>query len=83
MEQQYSDGIITIYVDGNKLQQMDGLDLAVCHTPGSSQLYIANGPNFQDDRCVATVQDFLNELGYDAVDGLDASDIAELTINIA
>ena len=80
MEQNYSYGSITIYVDGNKLQQMDGLDLAVYHTPGSSQVYIANGPQFQDDRCVATVHDLQETLGYDSSDGLDSSDIAELTI---
>jgi hypothetical protein len=80
MEQNYSDGSITIQIDGDKLQQMDGLDLAVYHTPGSSRVYIANGPQFQNDRCVATVQQLLDTLGYDGVDGLDASDIAELTI---
>jgi len=82
MEQQYSNGSITIYVDGDKLQQMDGFDLAVYHTPGAAQVYIANGPQFQNDRCVATVQQLLETLGYDAVDGLDASDIAELTIEV-
>ena len=80
MEQQYSDGSITIYVDGTKLQQMDGFDLAVYHTPGSSQVYIANGPQFQNDRCVATVQDLLDTLGYDTTDSLDSSDVAEMTV---
>jgi hypothetical protein len=80
VEQQYSDGRITIQIDGDKLQQMDVLDLAVYHTPGSSQVYIANGPQFQNDRCVATVQDLLDTLGYDSSDGLDSSDIAEMTV---
>ena len=80
MEQNYSDGTITLHIDGNKLHQMDGLDLSVYHTPGSSQVYLSNGPQFRNDRCVATVQESLDTLGYDAVDGLDASDIADLTI---
>ena len=83
MEQQYSDGSITIQIDGNKLQQMDGLDLSVYHTPGDSRVYIANGPQFRDDRCVATVQDLLDTLGYDSSDGLDSSDIAELTVEVS
>jgi hypothetical protein len=82
VEQQYSDGSITIQIDGEKLRLMDDIDLAVYHTPGESRVYIDNGPKFQDDRCVATVQDLLATLGYDGVDGLGASDIAEMTIEV-
>jgi hypothetical protein len=84
MEQTYdaSTNTITITVTAEKIRQMDALDFSVYHTPGSSQVYIDSRPQFQDDRGVVDVQDLLDAMGYDDLDGVDDDEYAEVTINL-
>lgn len=80
MEQQYSNGTIEITINGDLLRTMEDNDQAVYLTPGASEVYIASEPQFQDDRCVATTQDFLDAMGYDFSDGLSLDDVATVAI---
>ncbi len=83
MEQQYNgNGTVTVWVDGAELRVMESNDLAIFHTPGSSQVYVSNSPNFQDDYAVATPARLLRAMGYDESDGLTADDVVELTVKL-
>lgn len=83
MEQQYnSNGTVTVWVDGAELQVMESNDLAIFHTPGSSQVYVASGPSFQNDYAVATPARLLRAMGYDDSEGLTSDDVAELTVRL-
>ena len=81
-QQNNGNGTITIWVDGSELRTMEANELAVYHTPGTGRVYIASGPQFRDDVLVATTYDFLTELGYDSSDGVDDTEVAELTVKV-
>ena len=83
MEQTYdaTNGTIEITIDGDKICQMEAMNMAIFHTPGSSQVYIDSLPQFQDDKVVLSVSDLLEELGYDETDGLNGDDVVTVTIN--
>ncbi len=84
MQQQYngSDSTITIWVDGAQIRTMENNELAVYHTPGSGRVYIDSKPQWQEDYCVASVQELIESLGYDSSDGLNEEDVAELTLEV-
>jgi hypothetical protein len=84
MEQTYdaATNTITITVTAEKIRQMDAMDFTVYHTPGSSTVYIDGRPQFQDDRGVVNVQDLLDAMGYDDLDGVGDDELAEVTISI-
>jgi len=82
MEQQNNGNTVTVWVDGEELQRMESNDLAIYHTPGDSRVYLASGPQWRYDYCIATTQDLLDAMGYDFSDGLTSDDVAELTVEL-
>lgn len=58
----------TIEMTGERLKAMDDNGMKLYCTPGSSQPYWNWQASFTYDECVATVEDFLAEAGYDELD---------------
>jgi hypothetical protein len=77
---------ITITITRERLGAMDDNAMKVYGTPNTWETYWAPRPNWQNDRCLATVHDFYQacDLDYEDCnsDGEDAEEILELTVHV-
>jgi len=55
----------------NQLKTMQDNDIKYFWTPGASQPYANSQPSWRDDKCVATVQDFVEAEGFDMLSDSD------------
>jgi hypothetical protein len=73
---------VTVEITAERLRAMDDNSMTLYATPGDTQPYWASRPNFMYDECVATVQDFLDDVGYDDLDGVDDAEIFTLDVTL-
>jgi hypothetical protein len=71
---------VNVRMTGERLAAMDDNDMAIYCTPGASDVYWSNRPNFMYDKCVGTVRDFLDAVGYDELDESDMDEIFDLDV---
>lgn len=71
---------VNIRMTGERLAAMSDNEMAVYCTPGASEIYWVSRPSFMYDKCVATVEDFLSEAGYDELDDSLMDEIFELDV---
>jgi len=55
----------------NELKAMEDNKIKFFWTPGASQPYANSQPSWRNDKCVATVQDFVEAGGFDSFSDSD------------
>lgn len=73
---------VHVRMTGERLAAMSDNDMAVYCTPGANEVYWSNRPNFVYDVCVAMVEDFLVEVGYDELDESLMDEIFDLDVEL-
>jgi hypothetical protein len=77
MNSTMTDDTITITATFEELCTWDSQELAVYATPMTPEadyaaaIYVARGPWYRDDYCLATVEDFCEEAGWDTLGWAD------------
>jgi len=69
-------------ITADELGINDDNDLKLYCTPGSIAPYWASQPNFSNDVCVATVQDFLSDAGFDSIEGFEGDFTFDMQIEL-
>jgi len=74
------DSELTATVEAETIRLMEANGLAIWHTPGAGECYIAASAQFTHDVCVATVRDVIDAVGVDDIDEVGDDDYAKLFI---
>lgn len=73
---------VTIEMTAERLRAMDDNGMSLYATPGAQEPYWNHTASFMHDQCIATVTDFLDEVGYDDLEGVEDDEIFSLDVEM-